>query len=96
MAYAITLLCKDEKFALNSLRLYITGLEIVCCDATNNQVCLAHTCPLFASLTRVVAPVRRRIKNKGHHSVSFVFYGADYGARTRHLRLGKATLYQMS
>ena len=23
-------------------------------------------------------------------------YGADYGARTRHLRLGKATLYQMS
>ena len=22
--------------------------------------------------------------------------GADYGARTRHLRLGKATLYQMS
>ena len=24
------------------------------------------------------------------------FSGADYGARTRHLRLGKATLYQMS
>ena len=23
-------------------------------------------------------------------------FGADYGARTRHLRLGKATLYQMS
>ena len=26
----------------------------------------------------------------------YLFYGADYGARTRHLRLGKATLYQMS
>ena len=40
--------------------------------------------------------VRRAVKNKGHRVVSFVFYGADYGARTRHLRLGKATLYQMS
>ena len=30
MAYAITLLRKDGKLALNSLRLYITGLETVC------------------------------------------------------------------
>ncbi len=31
------------------------------------------------------------------HSNEWAFsYGADYGARTRHLRLGKATLYQMS
>jgi len=25
-----------------------------------------------------------------------VFFGADYGARTRHLNLGKVALYQMS
>jgi len=25
-----------------------------------------------------------------------VFFGADYGARTRHLDLGKVALYQMS
>jgi len=24
------------------------------------------------------------------------FFGADYGARTRHLHLGKVALYQMS
>ena len=32
---------------------------------------------------------------KNGHECSCPF-GADYGARTRHLRLGKATLYQMS
>ncbi len=26
----------------------------------------------------------------------FAFFGADYGARTRHLHLGKVALYQMS
>ena len=26
----------------------------------------------------------------------FYYYGADYGARTRHLDLGKVALYQMS
>ena len=36
------------------------------------------------------------IKNKAPLLWCFAFYGADYGARTRHLRLGKATLYQMS
>ena len=30
----------------------------------------------------------------GHDTRALI--GADYGARTRHLRLGKATLYQMS
>ena len=34
-------------------------------------------------------------KRKRRKSDAF-FFGADYGARTRHLRLGKATLYQMS
>ena len=35
-------------------------------------------------------------KNKNHsQGVVFVF-GADYGARTRHLHLGKVALYQMS
>ena len=31
-----------------------------------------------------------------HHNSVVTAFGADYGARTRHLRLGKATLYQMS
>ncbi len=31
------------------------------------------------------------------HSIGVGFpYGADYGARTRHLHLGKVALYQMS
>ena len=42
------------------------------------------------------ATVIRGIKKQGYRMVSLLFYGADYGARTRHLRLGKATLYQMS
>ena len=36
------------------------------------------------------------IKNIDTRLGVYIFYGADYGARTRHLRLGKATLYQMS
>ena len=35
-------------------------------------------------------------KDKRTLFVSVYHTGADYGARTRHLRLGKATLYQMS
>ena len=30
------------------------------------------------------------------HSLSLIWDGADYGARTRHLDLGKVALYQMS
>ena len=32
----------------------------------------------------------------GHEVFSCPFVGADYGARTRHLHLGKVALYQMS
>ena len=35
-------------------------------------------------------------KSKIPNAFAFGIFGADYGARTRHLRLGKATLYQMS
>ena len=35
-------------------------------------------------------------KQKGDARISFLFFGADYGARTRHLDLGKVALYQMS
>ena len=35
-------------------------------------------------------------KRKKEALLPSFFFGADYGARTRHLRLGKATLYQMS
>ena len=38
----------------------------------------------------------REYKKRTAFAVLFLYSGADYGARTRHLRLGKATLYQMS
>ena len=38
------------------------------------------------------------LQNYGHENFYFRarFFGADYGARTRHLDLGKVALYQMS
>ena len=41
-------------------------------------------------------PLDRIEKNKAHHEGVLYFFGADYGARTRHLHLGKVALYQMS
>ena len=35
-------------------------------------------------------------KKEGSFASFFLFFGADYGARTRHLDLGKVALYQMS
>ena len=68
MPYGITLLRKDEKFALCK--------PSVCAGSSHRAV--------------------GAIKNKDTLLGVYLFYGADYGARTRHLRLGKATLYQMS
>ena len=50
--------------------------------------------PLVCVGSRTASAVHK--KQKHHVCGAFAFYGADYGARTRHLRLGKATLYQMS
>ncbi|GEM_PF-3516205 len=36
------------------------------------------------------------IYNKKSKLIGLDFFGADYGARTRHLDLGKVALYQMS
>ena len=36
------------------------------------------------------------VLNENGHDISCPCYGADYGARTRHLHLGKVALYQMS
>ena len=36
------------------------------------------------------------IKKKGRAFTLPFLFGADYGARTRHLNLGKVALYQMS
>ena len=35
-------------------------------------------------------------KRKKEECLLFLSFGADYGARTRHLNLGKVALYQMS
>ena len=36
------------------------------------------------------------LKTKKEEFLLFLTFGADYGARTRHLNLGKVALYQMS
>ena len=42
-------------------------------------------------------PLDRIEKTKGYTVwCILLFFGADYGARTRHLHLGKVALYQMS
>ena len=82
-------------------------LDAVCCDATNKQfrlsACAATSCEdrsIALSEPSVRAGSSHRvvggIKNIDTRLGVYIFYGADYGARTRHLRLGKATLYQMS
>ena len=42
------------------------------------------------------APASARKSKKTLFTSVFAFFGADYGARTRHLHLGKVALYQMS
>ena len=55
----------------------------------------SQSCGFAATFRRALVPGRRQ--KKTHQAMLGVFsFGADYGARTRHLRLGKATLYQMS
>ena len=52
---------------------------------------------LAATSLRAVAPViQREMTKKAPVWVPFLSFGADYGARTRHLDLGKVALYQMS
>ena len=50
-----------------------------------------------------IKPSRRRTIGESHEirikkksTPKCTFFGADYGARTRHLHLGKVALYQMS
>ena len=50
-------------------------------------------------LSFTTAPTSRpepKIKKQPRDELGVAFYGADYGARTRHLHLGKVALYQMS
>ena len=42
------------------------------------------------------SPVYIKRKNKNDVFDAVFAFGAEYGARTRHIRLGKATLYHMS
>ena len=66
------LLCKDEKFALNSLRLYITGLETQCCAQHCTKLCLSayastsqartQTCPLQTFGLRAFFTPRKSVR----------------------------------
>ena len=55
---------------------------------------------VLAALTEQNPQKRREKSNKTkkqpRDELGVAFYGADYGARTRHLHLGKVALYQMS
>ena len=46
---------------------------------------------IFLNAPQIAAPKEK----VSHFGLTFSF-GADYGARTRHLHLGKVALYQMS
>ncbi len=53
--------------------------------------------PQVDIIPKVYHPFREeRISLKKALALQVVFSGADYGARTRHLHLGKVALYQMS
>ena len=41
-------------------------------------------------------PLEGLRKKSNPTEMGLLFFGADYGARTRHLHLGKVALYQMS
>ena len=69
-------------------------------DRLQKQTTVRSTllCFLLRGLICAGAQKPRKLgsKTKGHpQGVSF-YFGADYGARTRHLHLGKVALYQMS
>ena len=70
-----------------SLRANSTKMPSICGTALLLSPVDALLAVLRASAT---AP-----KQKALHTQCF-FFGADYGARTRHLDLGKVALYQMS
>ena len=55
-----------------------------------------HLCRRFPDFSYIIFPTRKYCYIKNGHFIVPILLGADYGARTRHLRLGKATLYQMS
>ena len=64
-----------------------------------------YACVHFAYATRLVNPpafLKRcggkdaPLRSKKESDLKQVAFGADYGARTRHLHLGKVALYQMS
>ena len=62
--------------------------------------CLAGTTPRIshrsAARNRGSNRIRFEKEREGSRDPSRSFFGADYGARTRHLDLGKVALYQMS
>ena len=70
------------------------------CGGRGGERCFALMSEANSSFRRVrlhrsyFEPLFRQ-KQKSTTRVLFVF-GADYGARTRHLDLGKVALYQMS
>ena len=70
------------------------GEERQLCDSTELEprgcgTAMAGGVPLSAFF-------KRQIKKHLLSASAFYYPGADYGARTRHLHLGKVALYQMS
>ena len=51
---------------------------------------------VFSTDYIIIFPLGNTVAKKLGAIFRALSFGADYGARTRHLRLGKATLYQMS
>ena len=68
MSYDITLLLKDEKFALNSLRKVeiLRDARDFLPQAAKNQVCLWQTCPLQSFALRGFSPRKTRSKKQRH------------------------------
>ena len=74
----------------------ITGLGL---DARRVSVAVGSDshlgCHSLPPLSNPYLPFKQKKKRRIYLSFHLI-YGADYGARTRHLNLGKVALYQMS
>ena len=90
----------NSKKVLENQRLFVQGNATryeADYGAQNPALCFAQSSKLPTAtcrqlLTHRIIPKQKPAKLR----LAGFCFGADYGARTRHLRLGKATLYQMS
>ena len=69
----------------------VTGLEPVISAWKANVLPLHYTC-----LYTILSPILKKISIHKQATICPLMNGAGDGARTRHLSLGKAALYQMS